>query len=327
MKKIVIICIALGIFLICLAGIILIILAKTPFMDTLQRQMISKVETQPPTKSKITQQQIVDEEAQFAQYIQPLLAGHTKLVKKLMGNLTGFKKESRFLDLFAPLGPLDPYADETGASPAEIGLTVPIQNIELGYFAAMLEFPESEAGELAESPLKFALEKFDYADYFKQNHQKLTLLQTTVESMPDLKIIGFWSSGLNRINNVFGDYEHKLMWKLEKRNGSFYDFDSVTVHSINEDRSILSQDTISTRGLDWEKTDLLLTELPKINVTTIYVCGSKTIYILGATADNGFGFIHGADSAEEVNCGYLRDRFEIIKDEKLDDKWRFWIGR
>jgi len=63
------------------------------------------------------------------------------------------------------------------------------------------------------------------------------------------------------------------------------------------------------------------------SINAVYKCADVIIVILGGVTNNAFGYIHGADSAEEVNCGLLTDRFEIIKDEKMDTNWRYWIGR
>jgi len=250
-----------------------------------------------------------------------ILKSHAPIVEKLMEGLEGEKRVSRYMDLFSPLGVLDINADENGN-----GKVLPkVENIEFGYFFNMTKYTDEELEKVATSPLSFASTKFNQKDYFLINKEDLITLRETTAGMQSLKVIGLWSSGLRRINDVFIDYEKKLIWKLPRK-GVSYDFDTITMHSAL-DITANNPDMAELQGIDLNKITLLFDTMQSLSVSTIYKCKDVTIFILGGVINNAFGFVYNAKSASEVNCGLLENKFEIVKDEAMDTEWRYWIGR
>ncbi len=226
--------------------------------------------------------------------------------------------ESRLLDLISPLGPLDPLAKEKGS-----GYISASQNMSFGYFFSKYGFTQERTLELVELPLNYARNDFDEELYFNENQQLLNEINSEISDIEEIEILAYWSSGLNRVNNIFSDGEQDIMWKLNEPEGLFYDFAKVEVYNL--------VDAVNTMpefdDFDYGALQPIKNDMASINVSVIYKCRSNIIYILGATADNGFGYIYGADEAENVNCCLLSERFEIIESKEMDDDWIFWIGR
>jgi len=229
--------------------------------------------------------------------------------------------ESRLSDLLAPLGAFDPIASNNGD---EIQITT--FTTMFGYYAASVDISKDKTMFIVESPLRFAIEDFDYKDYYKINSKKLTNLDNAMNSLDDVEVLGSWTSGMARVNNVFFDFEQGIAWVLIPGDDGLYGYKNVEF--IDDDNKLMDNFSMqSLRLKDFDGTVKLLVDMYDISISTVYKCSGKTIYIIGSIGDNGFGFIKGANSAEEVNCGLLSNRFEIITDEELEDGWRFWIGR
>lgn len=244
--------------------------------------------------------------------IQDIFESQEKVADALMAEQSSSAdKESRFLDLMAPLGVLDPYATESSSRKDAAAL----MNQMFGWYGTKYGLSEDRILELVERPLSYAMVNFDVDDYFKQNKSILDDIYSRVNSDANLKILAFWSSGIERVNDTFN--AEVGFWKQDKTSGDFIDLSNVKFADSNTQTESLT-DSIATLAT--------IQKMADINVTIAYKCSGRTILIMGATADNASGFIRNGN-ASDVNCGLLASRFDIIKELKLDGDWTFWVGR
>src|SRR3989344_997092 len=249
--------------------------------------------------------------------LRDILNSQEKMVDALMANQHGIDKEWRFFDLMAPLGVLDPYASENSSRKDGAAL----MNQLFGYYGSKYEISESRIFELVELPLSYATQNFDVDDYFKQNQSKLNDIQSLVDARPDLKILAYWTSGVGRVNETFN--AEIGFWKQDGVSGGFIDLSNVSVATTNQETQKV-YNTSSIAKLDPQETVGIVDKMASINVTIVYKCAGKTIYIMGSTADNASGFLRNGTVASDVNCGLLANRFEIVKEKQLDNDWIFW---
>lgn len=67
--------------------------------------------------------------------------------------------------------------------------------------------------------------------------------------------------------------------------------------------------------------------MAKMKIQSVYKCEDKVIVVVDGLSDNAFGYIYNTKSGSDVNCGVLKGRFRVYKDEVITDKWRFWFAK
>ncbi|MFA6571890.1 MAG: signal peptidase I [Bacteroidota bacterium] len=228
-------------------------------------------------------------------------------------DLKSDRKEAVFFDLMAPLGVLDPIASATAELPVK-----DISNFLFGYYAKKFGYTQNEAIDLAALPITYGTQKFDPMDYFSKNKNKLETLSNLAQKDTKLTIISLWSTNIIRINNYFMDTNSKHVWELKTGKEKFYDYKNMDIY-----------DTYGPRSMEtlFRKYDSAFKMLADAEVQTIYFCDGKVIIFMGGTANNAFGYIRNAVSADEVNCGLLNNRFRIAKDISIAEGWRYWVGK
>lgn len=217
-----------------------------------------------------------------------------------------------FYELMGPLGALDPIA-----KPETISDNHALVNYIYGYNFRAFDFPEEEAGYSATAPIRYE-SNFDEQGFYNDYKKQLNSLVETVQTDEDLEILGLGYTGIYRINNYFGDPERDFYWKLVQNDSPFYSYETLNETTPDEyEKNKELKDTYNA----------LLGQLAILQVQSVYECEGKVIVTVDALADNGFGYIYNATSGEEVNCGLLTNRFRIVKDTPIDDKWRFWASK
>ncbi len=214
-----------------------------------------------------------------------------------------------FIDLMAPLGPLNPIYKEGNENDTKL------INFLFGAYGAQLAISESDVIDLAKVPLILA-RGFSESKFFTVSRNDLNKLKDSFLADSETKTIGIWHSSIYRINDYFGDPKRKIYWQ-EESEGRY-----VTYSNIATDEAKLSQEHINLLQKNIEKIE----GMKKMYISTLYKCNGKLILIFSGTSNNAFGLIYGASSSKEINCGVLKGRFRIIKDTKLDDQWRFWVA-
>lgn len=286
---------------------------------------INDTSDNPNTSSDTT----TTDDDQTLEIFDQLVSSQETYAATLLINKEGYDTESRLLDLMTPLGPLDPIATDDGNTDARNAYIS-----MFGYYSAMINLPEETMTFLVQLPLEYATESFDYEEYYEINKEALDEIDSDVLSFENVNIIANWTSGLVRVNNSFADHDQNLAWKLENHGGDFYDFANVQFIQITELETLETrmQQMPDMEDQDIDGLAMVIGKMAQVNITTIYKCSGNTIYIMGATTDNAFGFIRNTQiqdtqTSNDINCGLLNNRFEIIIDEELEDGWRFWVGR
>jgi len=114
-----------------------------------------------------------------------LLTAQESYADKLIIYETDDELYSRLADLLSPLGPLDPIATDKGDK-----TQMSTFNALFGYYSAKNGVSKDRTMHIAESPLIFALEDFDYKDYYRINSQKLEELDSDIKSIDKIWILG-----------------------------------------------------------------------------------------------------------------------------------------
>jgi len=228
----------------------------------------------------------------------------------LKENFTAERKKEIFFDLMAPLGALDPIADPKKTP--HVRQTV---NFQFGNYAKKFGISEVEVQPLVEAPLRYA-STFDERVYFEKYKKRLETFASAFENDRDLEVISYWASSIYRVNNYFGDADRAFGWEVIKNKGPFYEYENLAKETL----------TASTRTLTIEKYKNLVNQLYDSEIESIYKCNDKLIFIISGTSNNANGLIYNSTKSNEVNCGLLEGRFNIIKEIQLNDKWKYWIG-
>lgn len=227
-------------------------------------------------------------------------------------NLSSDRKIAVLFDLMAPLGALDPIAN-----PDSVKHVPDVINYMLGVYAKKFGIPEKDVLHVQQSPFRYA-NKFKEKEYFDVNKSTLNSVAKTFETSDDLEILGYWATSVFRINHLFGDIEKSFTWELLKSNKPFFEY-----RNFSNEPHIKTKDIV---GVAIEKYMPTLGKISDIEIESVYKCEDKIIFILAGTADNALGYIYNASSTNEINCGYLKDRFNLLADKVMDDKWRYWVA-
>ncbi len=225
-------------------------------------------------------------------------------------NLTAERKKAIFFDLMAPLGALDPIAN-----PQKTPYARQIVNFLFGKYAKQFGISEIDVQPLVEAPLRYA-SNFDEIQYFKKYKSQLDIFAVTFENDNKLNILSYWATSLYRVNNYFGDADRAFAWEVVQNETPFYEYKDISKESGNA----------TTRNLTIEKYQNLVNQLYDIEIESIYKCDDKIIFIIAGTSNNALGLIYNSTTANEINCGVLGGRFKLIKETKLDNKWRYWVA-
>ncbi len=269
------------------------------------------------TTSSISQSNNSIQNTDSNKLVAQIVASQGKFISNLFPTNKTFEFTSRFVDIYAPLGAIDPIANPNGDKNINV-----IQNVSAGFFGTKYGFTSEKVKDLVTFSLNYGLKDFKFTEYFKENNSTLNKINSDFNHMDNIDIIAYWSSGMTRVNNIFYDKVQGNIWQLTDINNSYYNFDNIKVYDIDTGAEKIPE----LNKLDSNKIGILMKNMSSVYLTTIYRCNDKNIYIIGGMVDNAYGFIEGAESAEEINCGLLKGRFKVIKDVKLDGNWRFWVG-
>lgn len=228
----------------------------------------------------------------------------------LQANLNAEQKRAIFFDLMAPLGALDPIAN-----PNKTPYVRQIVNFLFGKYSREFGIPVNDVQSLVEAPLRYA-STFNEKEYFRKYNNQLETYVSTFENDSDLQILSYWATSLHRVNNYFGDADRAFVWDVEKNESPFYEYKNISKESVSD----------SIRNITVQKYVDLVNQLYNIEIESIYKCNNRLIFIISGTSNNALGLIYNSTSSDEINCGLLEGRFKVIKDLKLDDKWRYWVA-
>jgi hypothetical protein len=235
--------------------------------------------------------------------VDPIIRQQKDLVAMYLNSIHSTRKRVDVLyDLMAPLGPFDPIS-----KPEETKNARDLVNLLFGYYSAKFEIDsEIVPGYFATSPLRFA-DNFDETDYFKKSKNELNDIARVVERDTNISILASWKASIYRINNSFGDTERNFYWEVIEQNSPYYKY---KIRNKNEK----------------VESNYLLDQMKELGIQVLYKCEDKIIFIITGTSNNAFGYIYNAPSSKDINCGLLANRFSIVKDVAIDDKWRYWIA-
>lgn len=222
------------------------------------------------------------------------------------------QKAKSLLALMAPLGVLDPIAN-----PSKISEKDALLNYIFGAYSKEFGIPEEDVVKLAAISLTYA-NTFNEDEFFAENSEYLSNLVVLLSSYPELHVMGYWPNYTYRINNYFGDANLNLLWEVEDDGGLFYSYKEI--HTASTSAPLIE------RRYAIKDYGPLTQVMAALSVETIYKCEDKTILVINGVVDNAFGLIYNAKSAESVNCGLFEDRFNIIYDKPLSNKWRYWVA-
>ena len=225
-------------------------------------------------------------------------------------NLNAERKRAIFFDLMAPLGALDPIAN-----PKKTPYVRQIVNFLFGKYSKEFGIPVNDVQPLVEAPLRYA-STFNEKDYFRKYKSQLETYASTFENDNNLEILSYWATSIHRVNNYFGDADRTFVWDVEKNESPFYEYKNIFKESVSD----------SIRNITIQKYINLVNQLYDIEIESIYKCNNHVIFIISGTSNNALGLIYNSTLSDEINCGLLEGRFKVIKDLKLDDKWRYWVA-
>ncbi len=228
----------------------------------------------------------------------------------LNANLNAERKRAIFFDLMAPLGALDPIAN-----PKKTPYVREIVNFLFGRYSRDFGIPANDVQPLVEAPLRYA-SSFNEKEYFKKYKSQLETYASTFENDSKLEILSYWATSIHRVNNYFGDADRAFGWEVIQNDTPFYEYKNISKESVND----------SIRNITVQKYVDLVNQLYDIEIESIYKCNNHLIFIISGTSNNALGLIYNSTASDGINCGLLEGRFKVIKDLKLDDKWRYWVA-
>ena len=248
-----------------------------------------------------------------------VIQGQSFLIKKVCNaDLTNEQRVVCVLEMLSPLGVLDPFAK----APNE-GIDT-ILNLLTGFHLASVGLDEESVQGFVQLPLKQGME-FDYQNFFLENKDNFQKILKTFDENKWLHILGVWQAKLSRINNIVFDHSNNIVWKMEE-NGSYFQYDNFKYVPLDTQMEFVEK-IPELKKIEPTIVTYLTSALMSSRVKTVYRCEGKVIVIMKGLSDNAYGFIHGASTASEgLDCGLLSNRFEIKKEEKLEDGWIFWVS-
>jgi hypothetical protein len=243
---------------------------------------------------------------------QPLL----DLYKPEFESSTEDEQRLFLMNAFTPLGIFDPFQN-----PDDQVNVKGLSNFLLGYYARERRFnvPLEHIQGMVNQTIYYGEVVFKAESFFADNQEQLANLVESMEFLDDVYVIADFGSGLSRYNNFYGDSRLSQYWHVPESEANFYG-----------EITFLSNDTLP---LARELTDVVVRSEPvhqimlDLDIESVYVCDRKIIMIIAGIANNALGYVYNAKSAEEVNCGVLKDRFRISKAVTVGDNWIYWVGK
>lgn len=258
-------------------------------------------------REEATQQEKIDSNADA------IISSQQEIVNSYIDlNLPLKRKIEVLFDLMAPLGVLDPIAN-----PNSVEYVPDTLNYMFGVYSKKFGIPEENVVGLQASVFRYA-NQFNEREYFEENKDALNSVAKTFETSDDLEVLGYWATSTYRINHLFGDIEKAFTWEAVKTEKPFFEYKNFTNNPNIQTKDIT--------GVPIEKYMPTLGKISDIEMESVYECEDKIIFILAGTSDNALGYIYNSSSTNEVNCGYLKGRFNLLADKPIDDKWRFWVA-
>jgi hypothetical protein len=252
----------------------------------------------------------------------------SKMLKQQDKLLPLTASKDQVLDYLAPLGALDPYADEKGTfqiSPEGRSIGK-VQNIQYGYFTARAGMRQVQADQYINAVLNVG-DTFDYKKYWFEAKYFYVGFDNRFSRLQKVYVLGDWISGVQRINSVFSDDVDK--WKYGRNDTPFYDFSQVTDTLSADGKKIIDQELNSyyVEPNDEAVVDDLLNQMQQMKLAVVYKCEGKTIFMLYGLANNSFGFIKNSTSKDDLYCGLLRGRYTVEKYEPLEGEggWAYYV--
>ncbi len=238
------------------------------------------------------------------------------LYKPEFETLTDGEQRLFLMNSFTPLGIFDPFQNPD----SEVNVKG-LSNYLLGYYAGGNRFDVAleEVQGMANQTIYYGEEVFEAESFYTKNQEQLTKLVESMKFLDDVYVVADFGSGLSRYNNFYGDSRLSQYWHVPESEANFYG-----------EITFLSNDTLP---LARELTDVVVRSEPvhqimlDLDIESVYVCDRKIIMIIAGIANNALGYVYNAKSAEEVNCGVLKDRFRISKAVTVGDNWIYWVGK
>lgn len=239
-----------------------------------------------------------------------------ELYKPEFESMTEDEQRLFLMNSFTPLGIFDPFQH-----PDDQVNVKGLSNFLLGYYAGENRFnlPLEQVQGMINQTILYGEDVFEADSFYTENQEQLAKLVESMEFLEDISIIADFGSGLSRYNNSYGDSKLNQYWHVPESDDNFYG-----------EITFLSNDTLP---LAEELKDIVVRSesihqiMLDLDIESVYQCDDKIILIIAGISNNAFGYIYNADSADEVNCGVLKDRFRISTEIPVGDDWIYWVGK
>lgn len=261
---------------------------------------------------KSTDEKNISTEVDNSEVIEEILTNQKPIIDLYKNaGVADSEKEALLYDLTSPFGVFDPISD-----PGLIPRADELVNFLFGYYGKELGMSEQEVFIIIDKLFAYA-NSFDEKKYFTR-HQKT--FEDVADTFPleNVKIIGVWATSIMRVDNYFLDLERKFTWDLIASGSGLYSYDILPERTTDRER-------VETRNNTFYKYEELMGEMYTAGIESIYTCGDSLIFILGGVTDNAFGYVY-RPGPNGVNCGVLKDRFNIIANKEVAQDWRFWVA-